>query len=371
MGRYDWLNKLETKEYIMPFVIERDKDYKKSLQTKFQFVCNDIEASGAESIFVNRVRNICKKLMNSLELYYKGELWAAHNEINNIINNIPKEKPAYASINDTYQLWGNGTNVQLFRARLGERMVDFPAEEMLHIPFDLRSKVRTERFSIPGLPCLYLGNTSYSCWIEMGSPDDAKFNVSPILIEKKMMVLNLAVSIRHILEWNKELDEKQTKDVTDKELLTWLILLLLTIATSYAVKEENREFKSEYIIPQMIMLACKSNEMDGIVYISKKVSEEIFGMTVAVNVALFATYEGEDKYSKICGHIKTADSFNFAMYNRILLNSLKYKRIETTIRNSPLIKNIGTYSRQLPYTETAFAGFDEFLFTGALREISI
>ena len=75
--------------------------------------------------------------------------------------------------------------------------------------------------------------------------------------------------------------------------MTWLSLLLLTVATSYAVKEENRDFKSEYIIPQMIMLACKSNGMDEIVYISKKVSEEIFGMTVAVNVALFATYEGE------------------------------------------------------------------------------
>lgn len=371
MGRYEWLNKLETKKYIMPFVIEKDNEYKKSLQAKFEFICNDIEISGAEKTFVNHVKNISGKIMNSFELYYKGELWAAHMNVDDIINSIPKDKPAFASINDTYQLWGNGTNVQLFRARLGEQMVDFPAEEMLHIPFDLRSKVRTERFSIPGLPCLYLGNTSYSCWIEMGAPDDARFNVSPVLIEKDMMVLNLAVSIRHIIKWHDELDENQSKDDTDKQLMTWLSLLLLTVATSYAVKEENRDFKSEYIIPQMIMLACKSNGMDGIVYISKKVSEEIFGMTVAVNVALFATFEGEEKYSKICENIMTADSFNFAMYNRILLNSLKYKHVDTTIRNSPLIKNIGTYGRQLPYAETAFARFDEFLFSGDMRKIKI
>ena len=25
MGRYDWLNKLKAKEYIMPFVIDKDK----------------------------------------------------------------------------------------------------------------------------------------------------------------------------------------------------------------------------------------------------------------------------------------------------------------------------------------------------------
>lgn len=309
--------------------------------------------------------------MSSLDLYYKGELWEAHMVIDDIINSIPRIKPAIANINETYQLWGNQSKVQLFRARLGERMVDYPAEEMLHIPFNLRAKVKTERFSIPGLPCLYLGNTSYSCWIEMGSPDDVNFNVSPVIIEKDMLILNLAVSIRHIYDWYRELEESQPEEITDNELLTWLTLLILTVATSYAVKEDNREFKSEYIIPQMIMLACKSNGLDGVVYISKKVSEEIFGMTVAVNVALFAAYNGEEKYSKICQYIKTADSFNFAMYNRILLNSLKYKYIETTIRNSPLIKNIGTFGRQLPYAETAFSRFDEFLFTGEMRKIVV
>lgn len=73
-GRYEWLNKLETKKYIMPFVIEKDNEYKKSLQAKFEFICNDIEISGAEKTFVNHVKNISGKIMNSFELYYKGEL---------------------------------------------------------------------------------------------------------------------------------------------------------------------------------------------------------------------------------------------------------------------------------------------------------
>ena len=28
MGRYEWLDKLDAEEYIMPFVIEKDKEYK-------------------------------------------------------------------------------------------------------------------------------------------------------------------------------------------------------------------------------------------------------------------------------------------------------------------------------------------------------
>ena len=99
MGRYEWLNKLETKKYIMPFVIEKDNEYKKSLQAKFEFICNDIEISGAEKTFVNHVKNISGKIMNSFELYYKGELWAAHMNVDDIINSIPKDKPTFASIN--------------------------------------------------------------------------------------------------------------------------------------------------------------------------------------------------------------------------------------------------------------------------------
>jgi len=132
-----------------------------------------------------------------------------------------------------------------------------------------------------------------------------------------------------------------------------------------------RSLQDLYVILYLTIDEGGRKGLDGIVYISKKVSEEIFGMTVAVNVALFAIFEGEEKYSKICENIKTADSFNFAMYNRILLNSLEYKHNEMTISNSPLIKNIGTYGRQLPYAETAFAGFDEFLFTGDMRKIKI
>ena len=112
--------------------------------------------------------------------------------------------------------------------------------------------------------------------------------------------------------------------------------------------------------------------MKGIVYISKKVSEEIFGMAIAVNVALFAKYDGEDKFSKICEKIKTADSYNFAMYNKILLPSLKYREVEMTTRNSPLIKNMGSFSRQIPYNETTFYGFDRFLFSSLeMKNINI
>lgn len=43
-------------------------------------------------------------------------------------------------------------------------------EEMFHVPFELRHKVASQRYSIPGLPSLYLGGSLSACWVEMRQP---------------------------------------------------------------------------------------------------------------------------------------------------------------------------------------------------------
>lgn len=50
------------------------------------------------------------------------------------------------------------------------------------------------------------------------------------------------------------------------------------LATSYRIKEEGRTFKSEYIISQSIMMACKRLGYDGVAYYSKRVYDEVFAL---------------------------------------------------------------------------------------------
>lgn len=68
----------------------------------------------------------------------------------------------------------------LYRARVNEGNVDYEKSEMFHIKYDLRSKVQTQRFSFPGLPCLYLGASSYVCWLELNRPHMDQFQVAEI-----------------------------------------------------------------------------------------------------------------------------------------------------------------------------------------------
>lgn len=135
-------------------------------------------------------------------------------------------------------------------------------------------------------------------------------------------------------------------------------LYMLMIATSYRIREEGRTFKSEYIISQSIMMACKSLGYDGVAYYSKRVTSEAFAMC-AINLALFVEYDGD--YSEIIKHMKIDDSYNYGMYKQLGL-SLKYKDYEMRVGRTGFVTNIGNYDRQYPYSETDFFEFDKFMF---------
>ena len=110
-----------------------------------------------------------------------------------------------------------------------------------------------------------------------------EFNVSPVSWMEPKKFLIWTVSIR---------DFSALNNFEENRVHCWLKLYMLSIATSYRIKEFNRTFKSEYIISQSIMMACKRLGYDGVAYYSKRVSDEIFARC-AINLALFVNYTGE------------------------------------------------------------------------------
>lgn len=359
MSNYKWIEQFNSNGLTTPFKVKYDNEYFSELKIMLKDLIDRLSAAGLKESIVNIIDNYREDIVNSIDMYYCGDLVGAQMIINKIVDDF-SGTPAITGINDSFAFPNNGKEIQFFRARLSENVIEFPANEMLHIPFSKRSIVKSERFSIPGLPCLYLGNSSYACWIEMGCPADHKFNVSPIVLDNTQRVLNLTVTLRDLYRFN-EIDFSCSEEYIDCYLLTLLKLMILTFCTSYKVEEQNRNFKSEYILSQMIMLACKSRGLDGITYYSKQASSEAFACTAGVNLVLFATYNGKDNLSSICDHIKIGDSYNYSMFKQ-LLPCQTYKGYELSVMYSPYIKNIGTIKRQIPYNETLFYEFDKFLF---------
>ena len=139
--------------------------------------------------------------------------------------------------------------------RRDENKINFDEKDMFHIPFEMRNIIGNERFSVNGLPAVYMGSSTYICWEELDRMplSDAHF-----------------VSVFPTYNWNL-FDMRLNRSFTCKEdCINWLKRLPLIIFCSFATSSRSG-FKTEYIIPQILMLALKRNKLiDGVIYNSLK-----------------------------------------------------------------------------------------------------
>ncbi len=346
-----WLiNGFIDKELYAPFVLDKDAEYLHDLSKKYSVIKKQAINAGADEESIRIIDKYKRKIIEAINCYYKADIAKSNIIIHNLIKDIGQNPFAVSTLNNSYAFPGfHDTEIQLFRCRLGDPSKAYTAKEMLFLPKEQRAKTGNYRFSIPGNPSLYLANSSYGCWIETGFPADRDFNVSPVLLDGQLKVFNLAVSIRNVSSLN---------EFEKDRVHCWLKLIMLSIATSYRIKEAERSFNSEYIISQSIMISCKKMGYDGVAYFSKRVENESFALC-AINLALFIDYE-HNNYSTF-QRIKLDDSFNFAVFKH-LNESLKYKPYDLRSVQTGFITNIGSFARQFPYRETDFCDFDKFLF---------
>ena len=156
---------------------------------------------------------------------------------------------------DIYELTPNS---RLFRMRKSEYGGLFSKEEMFHIRFDKRHMVLNNRFSVNGIPSLYLGESTYICWEEMGNPNFDTCNISMFINDKPLSVINLAPIM---------------KSFDIKKILKYPLAYVCSLGANH----HDAPFKEEYVIPQMLMLCLfihnKSNPETscmGIRYLSNK-----------------------------------------------------------------------------------------------------
>ncbi len=165
----------------------------------------------------------------------------------------------------------------LYRARINDTTDDFKDEEMFHINYKQRGKVKPERFSLSGVPCLYLGGSSYVCWLELNRPQFDQFQVALIsqqYKEKDLKVIDLCkyplIFYKELKEEEKENSSEQQEEKILKYLQWWPIMATCLIA----VKNQVDYFKPEYIFSefllQYLLEETTVNDYIGIKYMSIK-----------------------------------------------------------------------------------------------------
>lgn len=141
--------------------------------------------------------------------------------------------------------------------------------DLFHIPFQIREKVATQRYSIPGLPCLYMADSIFTAWEEMGRPEFNSIHVSRFNFDSvnfKLLFLNVTTSEmrKRCINGNKIIFENHIV----KFLSYWPILA----ACSFNVFKREDVFKPEYLIPQMVLQWIIENKnIDGIQFKSNRI----------------------------------------------------------------------------------------------------
>lgn len=166
--------------------------------------------------------NVCKTDVGTiLNAFLRGDQYIALKTTQTLI-----EKLGTKTVN---------TGLRLYKARKGETNYLFAKEEMFHIPFDKRDRIGNQRYSISGIPCLYLGSSSYVCWEELGRVDYDKCNFCGYtnVIPFEVFDMCLPASVDGITDIKR---------------------ICLILACSLSAKRD-AFFKEEYILPQNIFQA--------------------------------------------------------------------------------------------------------------------
>lgn len=166
----------------------------------------------------------------------------------------------------------------LYRARVNKTNKDYAKDEMFHIKYDLRSRVKPQRFSFPGLPCLYLGASSYVCWAELNRPQMEQFQVAEIQQKDPSQDYEVIDLCIHPLAFytDKTIKAESAREYNDLSLKDYLRWWPIMAVCSIAVKNEDDPFKPEYVIPQYVLqyfLEDTTDKSIGIKYMSIKVGQ--------------------------------------------------------------------------------------------------
>lgn len=229
------------------------------------------------------------------------------------------------------------------------------------MPFDLRHKISTYRYSIPGYPCLYLGGSLYVCWEELNKPDFSKLYLSAYKIDDTIRVLNFGYRPAEIAVIIENMSQHMTK-VLENFCEAYMILWPLIAACSIRVLIDG-PFKVEYIIPQLLLqwISNERSEIDGIRYFSTKVVDYPNNPKINCN---FAFPVKSDSRHGFCAKMKAG----FKLTEPKNCQDLKLEIFphHTDLGNHQLPP---VFDGSSPYSETEFAKIESFVNLGSFMNL--
>ena len=230
------MNALEIKENIDSlFPCKWQGDFVDDLNDLFSRFIEIVKISNSlnqESL--SFIEELCNTIIEIIQYYYEGRRWLAFEKFTIVMNGKEESDGLFDRLGKIIIMKDD----YLYRGRPKENDKVYDRLDMLHIPLDKRGLVKTQRFSCPGFPCLYLGNSIYCCWEELKRKPLESLMFSAFRARRQFSLFDLRIP---------DLENYQV-DKIDQTLKR----VPLILACSIAVKCPDDVFKPEYINPQFI-----------------------------------------------------------------------------------------------------------------------
>ena len=260
----------------LPVVYEDNELFEEFIEKQLCIYIDEIKKIVLPKYEQDFIQSLTEVIPKVIEQYFLGNPSKSFTILSNLFNstntftlNFPKYQYANRS--------------SFFRIRSKTYLTDKPLQrsELFHHPFEQRGKVSTQRYSIPGFPCLYVGDSMYVCWEELNRPDLRKVQAVRFENNGPMSVFNIDFSIYG--------NPQKIEKLNLPELRSYLLLWPLFAVCSIEIPDnrKNDPFKPEYIFPQLLLQflipilsdSLKSgtmNEIIGIQYNSTRINKALY-----------------------------------------------------------------------------------------------
>lgn len=231
MDKFELFEKYQRK---LPFSYSETIGFRNSVREILDNYFADINSMCNEpcSGLKDKIGIYTEGIKNILDLSYKGLHSLAFYEFKKLMCDYNFSKFLKEEIIDSKYL---------YRMRIMENRTSTSYKDMFHIPLNKRGLIKTQRYSYPGYPCLYLGTSINACWEELHRPTLENCMISALKLERTIKCIDL--SIPNMLD----IEENPTK------LERFLVNFPLILTCSIKVLNYLDTYKPEYIVPQLLM----------------------------------------------------------------------------------------------------------------------
>jgi hypothetical protein len=252
---------------------------------KYMSALDDLTDANSISDQVKRsqktIREVADDLVKAVESYLRGFPHDGYTHVRSAVTKLG------GSLNLLKLRVGDTASIRaferLYRIRQVERagyLDSLERKALFHMPFELRHKVSSNRYSISGLPSLYLGGSLWVCWEELQRPDFHSLQVARFRYAQPIDLLDFGFRPNII----GQLRRSGSNLFNDATITSYLTCWPLIAACSVRVFYPGMPFKPEYIVPQLLLqYLLNETSLDGLRYFSTRIDQNEHSPWAAMN----------------------------------------------------------------------------------------